>query len=377
MTKQESIQYISSLINDPAGISEGDQSSIALFRQKYPYFIPTRYLLAVEGHKKSPWSPAMLSAIQSYTGNQILFQAFLEAGSADPQLLADEQNEVTATEEQELLPEIDTEAAPTESVDEKQEALTDEAPVIVGEANIEVPPTEDFADTQEHIAAPEPTYTFIAATTDNPFFTQVIEEEHTGGAEDLTADVIFTGPTVSEDIIFAEVTTSDKTQEKEEEPLIIPIHSTDYFLHQGERVSEDLPEEINELKYDKVTEDEDKSLMVMMSFSEWLLHFKNVSQKQKEELKDRKALRTMWQKEKLAAAMEEENEEIPENVFEMAVNSISNEDGLVSETLADIYIKQGKYDKAIEVYRKLSLRNPQKNVYFARKIDEILKDKQS
>ena len=85
----------------------------------------------------------------------------------------------------------------------------------------------------------------------------------------------------------------------------------------------------------------------------------------------------MWQKEKLAAAMEEENEEIPETVFEMAVNSISKEESLVSETLAEIHIKQGKYDKAIEMYRKLSLRNPQKSAYFAGKIEETLKEKQS
>ena len=64
-------------------------------------------------------------------------------------------------------------------------------------------------------------------------------------------------------------------------------------------------------------------------------------------------------------------------MFEMAVNSISKEDGLLSETLAEIYIKQGKYDKAVEMYRKLSLRNPQKSIYFARKIDEALKDKES
>lgn len=161
-----------------------------------------------------------------------------------------------------------------------------------------------------------------------------------------------------------------------EEQLIYPIYTEDYFLHQGIPASPDIPDEIDELIQDDMTEEE-KSLMVVMSFTEWLLHFKKTAQKQKEEKKDQKALKTMWQKEKLAAAMEEENEEIPENVFEMAVNSITKEDGLASESLADIYIKQGKYDKAIEMYRKLSLRNPKKNVYFARKIEEILKEKQS
>ena len=85
----------------------------------------------------------------------------------------------------------------------------------------------------------------------------------------------------------------------------------------------------------------------------------------------------MWQKEKLAAALEEENDEIPENVFEMAVNSIAKEEDLASESLAEILITQGKYGKAIDMYRKLSLRNPQKNAYFARKIEALQKEKES
>jgi tetratricopeptide (TPR) repeat protein len=164
---------------------------------------------------------------------------------------------------------------------------------------------------------------------------------------------------------------------KDEKPLISPVYTEDYFLQQGEKISVELPTEISSLKPLENKATIAKSLMVMMSFSEWLLHFKNTAEKQIEETKDQKALKTMWQKEKLAAAIEEENEEIPENVFEMAVNSITKEDGLASESLAEIYIKQGKYDKAMDMYRKLSLRNPQKNAYFALKIEEILKEKQS
>jgi tetratricopeptide (TPR) repeat protein len=157
-----------------------------------------------------------------------------------------------------------------------------------------------------------------------------------------------------------------------DKPLIYPVYTDDYFLQQGEKISANMPVEIDSLR-----SDEHRSLMVMMSFSEWLLHFKSTVERQKEESKDQRALKSMWQKEKLAAAIEEENEEIPENVFEMAVNSITREDGLMSESLAEIYVKQGKLDKAVEMYRKLSLRNPQKNAYFADKIKEILKENQS
>lgn len=162
----------------------------------------------------------------------------------------------------------------------------------------------------------------------------------------------------------------------EEDELIAPVYTEDYFLQQGLKISEEMPDDVEELKQGP-HEEEDKSLMVMMSFSEWLMHFKKTSQKQQEEQKDQKALKTMWQKEKLAAAIEEENDEIPEDVFEMAVTSISREEGLASESLAEIYIKQGKFDKAIDMYKKLSLCNPEKSAYFARKIEEVLKEKQS
>ena len=48
-----------------------------------------------------------------------------------------------------------------------------------------------------------------------------------------------------------------------------------------------------------------------------------------------------------------------------------DEDDLVTEELAEIYRQQGLNDEACAIYRKLSLRNPEKSVYFAELIDEI------
>ena len=43
-------------------------------------------------------------------------------------------------------------------------------------------------------------------------------------------------------------------------------------------------------------------------------------------------------------------------------------EGVFTETLARIYIKQGRYEKALEIIRRLSLQYPKKNVYFADQI---------
>jgi hypothetical protein len=329
MTDQSSIKYISSFFDGtpvPGGV---DNSRISSLRQVYPYFVPVRYIEASANHESSAFSPAMLSAIQPYLGDWLVFCDFLTAKESTPQL------KVCETPD----------AEPLKVASEKPEVVPN---ILLG---------------VQETKAPDVPETFI--NTNTP-----VEEAVIADVVEETEHVIL--PIPDEEVAVKETIEKSPLGDS----LITPLYSKDYLLHRGEKVPDELPA-MNELKADQAINEEDKSLMVMMSFTEWLIHFKNSSEKEKEETKDQKALRTMWQKEKLAAAIDEENEEIPEKVFEMAVNSISMEEGLASETLADIYIKQGKYDQAIEMYRKLSLRNPQKSAYFARKIEEALKDKQS
>jgi pentatricopeptide repeat protein len=44
---------------------------------------------------------------------------------------------------------------------------------------------------------------------------------------------------------------------------------------------------------------------------------------------------------------------------------------VVSESLAKIMVKQGKIEKAVEIYRELICKYPDKKAYFAGKIDEL------
>lgn len=46
-------------------------------------------------------------------------------------------------------------------------------------------------------------------------------------------------------------------------------------------------------------------------------------------------------------------------------------DDIVSEELAEIYLAQGFHERALAIYRKLSLLNPEKSVYFAELIGRL------
>jgi tetratricopeptide (TPR) repeat protein len=65
---------------------------------------------------------------------------------------------------------------------------------------------------------------------------------------------------------------------------------------------------------------------------------------------------------------------VPVNPADLAgTNNDDFSDTIVSETLAQILIRQGKKDKAIEVYKKLIWKFPQKKAYFAAQIEDLKK----
>jgi tetratricopeptide (TPR) repeat protein len=162
--------------------------------------------------------------------------------------------------------------------------------------------------------------------------------------------------------------------------LITPLHAADYFTAQGIKATEKEVEayvSVEKERVEKIADsepaDEKAQLLITRSFQDWLDYFKDKREKEQKENEDKQALRAMWQKEKLSVASEEENDLVPENVFKMAIDSLQPSEGSISEALANILVKQGKYSRAIEMYRKLSLQNPKKSAYFAAKLKEVEK----
>jgi hypothetical protein len=150
MTIHISIEYISGLLTRPNSISSDDKGSVDAFLQAYPYFVPLRYIAAIEKHRDQPLSPAMLTEIQPYLGNWIKFCDLVEAAGTAAEVPEYEAPQVPAYEvpqtlhEELVQPEHHEPAVIAEEIATSQVGVSEEFLRMIRE---EVP-----AIAQDHIA---------------------------------------------------------------------------------------------------------------------------------------------------------------------------------------------------------------------------------
>ena len=112
------------------------------------------------------------------------------------------------------------------------------------------------------------------------------------------------------------------------------------------------------------------------SFNEWLklTHFKPIDRNNNHD--ERIKLKPSEKTTKITNfIIASKNKELPKKEFfsptNSALESLTENNNLMTETLAKVYLEQGHYEKAITAYEILSLKYPQKSSLFANQIKAI------
>ncbi|HEX6915710.1 MAG TPA: hypothetical protein VF145_10740 [Chitinophagaceae bacterium] len=114
-----------------------------------------------------------------------------------------------------------------------------------------------------------------------------------------------------------------------------PYHTVDYFASQGIRVD--------------LTQPQDKLGNQLRKFTDWLKQMKTVQPGAEETATDPEV----------------------ENMIQGIAKTSNETKEIVTETMAEVLVKQGKSDKAVQLYIKLSFLYPEKSAYFAAKIEHL------
>ncbi|MBO9631910.1 MAG: hypothetical protein J7578_02245 [Chitinophagaceae bacterium] len=198
------------------------------------------------------------------------------------------------------------------------------------------------------------------AVTEAPSFTltdpaeahkaAIASQPVTGTKEENDTEAPKEGPKeeIHSAVALAEAVSAATEQPKEEakaqtnQPVINevgfdPYHTIDYFASQGIKLK------LEELAKDKLGQQ-------LKSFTEWLRSMKRVG----------------------PAAINGStlDDSTQQAIQSIADTSIEGKD-IVTEAMAEVWVKQGNYRKAIAIYEKLSLQNPVKSPYFADRIQQL------
>lgn len=167
----------------------------------------------------------------------------------------------------------------------------------------------------------------------------IIEEEEEKAMADLPVELPVVSETATEDEMIAAETVAKPVLTEpasgNNDLTFEPFHTVDYFASQGIKLSQ---EDVSGDKFGKQ----------LKSFTDWLKTMKRLP----------------------AAANRIPDPASEQKVEDLAVHSVEVTD-VVTEAMAEVWLKQGNREKALEVYGKLSLSDPSKSAYFAAKIESL------
>ena len=372
MTANRIIQHI---FQQP-DIKQVDEAALERLVTSFPYFTAARLLLARKQYsvQKNLLAPAVKKA-QQYSTNMHYFYRFV------------------TTEEKSIAP---VEEAPVEvaPIPEQEETVAfpglEETPSIAAAAPVEqpAPAPQTIQETKIHVTVPKTPAADQPGTSGNVNASAYNNEEQlTVTANDVEATTATAAPvqeapatavpqvdaqpepmhTVAAPAAQLPVTPPANampadaasepikifpldTSETETSLTFQPLYTDDYFAYK--RLKE--PEQAEQLS--------EKAAAEMKSFTSWLKDMKHTFAEKASK---------QWYHEQMHRSYEDVDPEVSEAVEKAAMESITLNDDIVSETLAEIWARQHQYQTAIHIYQKLSLLNPNKSAYFAQKIKEL------
>ena len=312
----ESTQALADLLPGKDSVDDYTLHEIEQLTQQYPYFAPAQFLLLKKLKQADPGQyQKALQKARLYYHDPLQLEWILSSDKFQLELndLPDEVESEPAEED-----EIDDAPNEEELIDKIEVQATEPAEAIFTE--IEDTGNEDEEETEE--AEEDKSETNLPPLNISGVIEKTIAtEKEEAPQESTTPEKALPQMTISpapEGLTFE------------------PYHTIDYFASQGIKIGAE----------EKST---DKFGKQVRSFTDWLKVMKKLPVSEMGRNVDAGAERKV------------------ENLAEHSVD----EANVVTEAMAEVWLKQGNKQKAIETYNKLSLLNPSKKAYFAAQIEHL------
>ncbi len=228
------------------------------------------------------------------------------------------------------------------NADEETDALYEQFPVAMPEETDDV--RYDETTSSNSIAEAESNNAIIGDFTadnrveENATEETVAEAHPTNGLPHVTPDE-FSNEEMLKNIKSALDAPQPQTKAGKDEPLIPidPYHTVDYFASQGIKLVLD-------------NNPKDKLGKQLKSFTQWLRHMKKLGPED---------------------AIDNNAPGEGEAKISQIADTSNTQREVLTEAMAEVLIKQGKKEKAIDLYKKLSLLHPDKSTFFAAQIQQL------